>query len=59
MIHERLALSSKDQKIHLAYVLSISGTSESIPHLEELSKGTDTRAAQAAITALQNLRVRL
>ena len=59
VIHERIGNSSKDQKIHLAYVLSISGTSESIPHLEELSRGSDTRAAQAAITALQNLRVRL
>jgi len=59
MIQERLPHSSKDQKIHMAYVLSISGTSDSIPFLEDLQKDSDTRVSQAATTALQNLQVRL
>lgn len=57
---EQAALrGTRAEKVELAYVLSISGDSNSIAVLESLSRDPDSDAASAALTALKNLKVRL
>jgi hypothetical protein len=58
-LYTPLQSGTRDQKIHLAYVVSRSGTRESAPHLERLTKDPDPRVAEAAITALKTLQARL
>jgi HEAT repeat protein len=47
------------QKKELAYVVSVSGNRDSMPHLEKLTHDPDTSVAQEAIRALKNLQARL
>ena len=58
-LYTPLTSGTRDQKIHLATVISMSGTKDGIPHLERATKDADSRVAQAAITALKNLQARL
>ena len=58
-LHELLAAGTNDQKRHLAYVVSISGTQESVSHLEKLTHDMEPSVAQAAIEALKALQARL
>ena len=58
-VHELVASGTNDQKRHLAYVLSLSGTSESVSHLEKLTHDPEPKVAQAAIEAIKNLQARL
>ena len=57
-LHELLAAGTNDQKRHLAYVLSVSGTKESVSHLEKLTHDPEPKVAQAAIQAMNNLQAR-
>ena len=54
-----LTAGTNDQKRHLAYVLSVSGTRESVSRLEKLTHDPEPKVAQAAIQAMQNLQARL
>ena len=54
-----LTAGTNDQKRHLAYVLSVSGTQQSVSHLEKLTHDPETKVAQAAIQAMKNLQARL
>ena len=58
-LHELLAAGTNDQKRHLAYALSVSGTKESVSHLEKLTHDPEPKVAQAAIEAMKNLQSRL
>jgi HEAT repeat protein len=58
-LYELVAAGTNDQKRHLAYVLSISGTQESVSHLEKLTHDPETNVAQAAIEAMKALQARL
>lgn len=58
-LYEPLALGTNDQRRHLAYVLALSGTKSSLPHLDKLTKDPEARVARAAIKAMKNLQARL
>ena len=58
-LYELLTAGTNDQKRHLAYVLSVSGTQESVSHLEKLTHDPEPKVAQAAIQAMNNLQSRL
>ncbi len=58
-LYEPLVSGTNDQKRHLAHVLSISGTKESVPHLEKLTHDPEPRVARAAIEAVKTLQARL
>ncbi len=57
-LYDPLASGTNDQKRHLAYVLSVSGTKESVPHLEKLTHDPEPRVARAAIEAVKTLQAR-
>ena len=54
-----LTTGSVPQRRHLAFVLSRSGTRESIPHLENLTRDAIPEVSSAAVEALRVLRARL
>jgi HEAT repeat protein len=54
-----LAGGTKDEKIGLSRVLSVSGDKESIASLEKVSRDADPEVAQAGLRALKNLQARL
>ena len=54
-----LTTGTVPQRRHLAFVLSESGTQESIPHLENLTRDGIPEVAAAAVEALRVLRARL
>ena len=54
-----LTTGSVSQRRHLAFVLSQSGTRESIPHLENLTRDGIPEVSSAAVEALRVLRARL
>ena len=58
-LYQLLTAGTNDQKRHLAYVLSVSGTQQSVSHLEKLTHDPEPKVAQAAIQAMQNLQARL
>ena len=58
-LYKPLASGTNDQKRHLAHVLSVSGTQDSVPHLEKLTHDPEPRVARAAIEAMKTLQARL
>ena len=54
-----LSTGSVPQRRHLAFVLSQSGTRESVPHLENLTRDAVPEVSSAAVEALRVLRARL
>ncbi len=58
-LYTPLTSGTRDQKIHLAHVIAMSGTSESEPYLKKLISDPDSRVMDAAIRALKNLQARL
>ena len=50
---------TRDEKVGMAYVLSISGDRESIPYLERLTRDSDSEVARAALNAERTLKARL
>src|SRR6185312_6172628 len=50
---------TRDEKIYLARVLSVSGDQTSVPHLDKLSRDNDKDVAQEGLRALRSLRARL
>ena len=58
-LYTPLTSGTQDQKIHLAYVISLSGTRESEPHLKRLTTDADPKVAEEAIRSLKNLQARL
>jgi len=53
-----LAGATKDEKIGLSRVLSVSGDKASLPHLEKVSRDPDPEVAQEGLRALKNLQAR-
>ena len=58
-LYTPLTSGTRDQKIHLAHVISRSGTEESVPHLKRLTMDADSKVTEAAIVELKNLQARL
>lgn len=58
-LYTPLTSGTRGQKMELARVVSSSGTSESVPHLQRLTNDADTRVAETAIRELKNLQARL
>ena len=54
-----LTTGSVSQRRHLAFVLSQSGTRESIPHLESLTRDAVPEVSSSAVEALRVLRARM
>lgn len=50
---------TRDEKIWLSRVLSVSGDATSVPHLDKVSRDTDRDVAQEGLRALRSLRARL
>jgi HEAT repeat protein len=50
---------SRDEKIQLSRILSMSGDEGSIPYLEKVSRDPDSEVAQEGLRALRSLRARL
>ena len=57
-LYQPLISGTNDQRRHLAYVLSRSGTKKSISHLEKLTHDSEPRVARAAIEAIKTLQAR-
>ena len=57
-LYEPLKNGSNDQKKNLAQVLAVSGTAETIRHLDELSHDPHPEVAQEAIRASRSLKAR-
>jgi len=58
-LYPPLRNGSNDQKKNLAQVMAVSGTADSLPHLEALTHDPDPEVAQAAIIAVKSLKTRL
>jgi len=58
-LYEPLQNGSNDQKKNLAQVMAVSGTAETIPHLDQLSHDPNPEVAQEAIRAAKSLKARL
>lgn len=54
-----LSTGTVPQRRHLAFVLSRSGTAESLPHLQNLTRDSNNDVASAAIEAMRVLQARL
>jgi HEAT repeat protein len=51
--------ATKEEKLGIGRILSVSGDRESVVHLEQLSKDPDPEVAQESLRAVRNLRTRL
>ncbi len=58
-LYTPLTSGTRNQRIHLAHVISRSGNRDSRSHLERLTKDLDERVAEAAQRELKNLDTRL
>jgi HEAT repeat protein len=58
-LYAPLGTATKDEKIGLAHVLSVSGDRDSVAQLEKLSRDTDPEVAQEGLRAVKNLQARL
>jgi HEAT repeat protein len=58
-LYPALGSATKDEKIGLARVLSVSGDKESVGYLEKLSRDPDTEVSQEGLRAMRNLQARL
>jgi HEAT repeat protein len=58
-LYDPLTRGTIDQKRELATVMAWSGTRESLPYLDQLSRDSNDQVAQAAILAMKNLQARL
>jgi HEAT repeat protein len=54
-LYSPMLAGTKDEKIHLARALARSGDAEAIPHLETLSRDSDTEVANEGLRALRSL----
>jgi HEAT repeat protein len=58
-LYEPLAAGTIEQKKELAYIISVSGTRESMEHLEKATRDSNPDVAQEALRALKNLQARI
>jgi HEAT repeat protein len=58
-LYTQLDPGSRDEKIYLARVLSVSGDGSAVPYLEKLSRDTDAEVSKEGLRALRSLRARL
>ena len=58
-LYQPLATGTIDQRKELAYVISLSGTRESMEHLEKATHDSNPAVAQEALRALKNLQARI
>jgi HEAT repeat protein len=58
-LYGQIDSGTKDEKIYLARVFSVSGDAASTPYLEKVSRDSDKDVAQEGLRALRSLRARL
>jgi HEAT repeat protein len=58
-LYKPLEQGTRDEKIQLSRILSVSGDEASIPFLEKVSRDNDGEVAQEGLRALRSLRARL
>lgn len=58
-LYAPLDQGTRDEKIQLSRILSVSGDEASIPYLEKISRDQDSEVAQEGLRALRSLRARL
>jgi HEAT repeat protein len=58
-LYKPLRSGSREQKKNLSQVMAASGTADSLPHLEELSRDPDIEVAREALNAAKSLKARL
>lgn len=58
-LYTQIDPGTRDEKIYLARVLSVSGDQASIPYLDKLSRDNDKDVAQEGLRAVRSLRARL
>lgn len=58
-LYGQLEPGTKDEKIYLSRVLSVSGDQSSIPYLDKVSRDSDQDVAKEGLRALRSLRARL
>jgi HEAT repeat protein len=58
-LYTQLEPGSRDEKIYLARVISVSGDAASVPYLEKVSRDTDPDVAKEGLRAERSLRARL
>ena len=59
VLYTMLPNATKEEKIYLARVMARSGSADSVPELEKLTKDPDPAVALEAVRSLQNLKSRL
>jgi HEAT repeat protein len=58
-LYTQIDPGTKEEKIYLARVLSVSGDADAVPYLEKLSRDQDKDVAQEGLRAQRSLRARL
>jgi len=58
-LYTQIDPGTRDEKIYLARVLSVSGDADAVPYLEKLSRDQDKDVAQEGLRAQRSLRARL
>jgi HEAT repeat protein len=58
-LYPAVATGTRDEKIQLAQILSVSGDADSIPYVQTVANDPDTDVAQAGLRALRALKARL
>jgi len=58
-LYTQLDSGTRDEKIYLSRVLSVSGDAASVPYLEKTSRDNDAEVAKEGLRALRSLRARL
>jgi HEAT repeat protein len=59
LLYPFVAKATPDEKIGLARILAVTGDSESVAHVEWISKDADTQVAQEGLRALKAIRARV
>jgi HEAT repeat protein len=58
-LHQPLETGTRDERIELARIISVSGDASAVPWLDKLSRDPDSTVAQEGLRALRTLRARL
>jgi len=58
-LYTQLDSGTRDEKIYLSRVLSVSGNGTAVPYLEKMSRDNDAEVAKEGLRALRSLRARL
>jgi hypothetical protein len=58
-LHAQIDPGTKEEKIYLSRVISVSGDQSSVPYLDKVSRDSDPDVSKEGLRALRSLRARL